>query len=142
SRLVKDHTFQRIELALPGGLIERAHGLSVAGLPTHADAGGTKIDVLGVVFVLELRRQQAHDVHGRVTTVSGEGLRLFASTDLFRQHPGEVANNTTHVMQLSLSRDVARDPARILNVLVTVEDLPDGFWLIAHRVPQVNRENQ
>ena len=53
-RLVQDHAFVRIEIAIPGCLFERPHCLGVAGLPTHTDAGGTKIDVLGVVLVLEL----------------------------------------------------------------------------------------
>src|SRR5436190_7844433 len=62
---VQDDARERVDLVLPRRLIECAHGLGVAGLPAHADAGGAEVDVLGVVLVFELRRQQPHDVHDR-----------------------------------------------------------------------------
>ena len=37
--------------------------LRVARLPALADAGRAEVDVLGVVLVVELRRQQAHHMH-------------------------------------------------------------------------------
>src|SRR5436190_15868619 len=62
-RLMQDHAFERIELALPCSTRERAPGRLIAGVPTHADAGRTEIDILGVIFAIELRRQQADYVH-------------------------------------------------------------------------------
>ena len=46
------------------------------------------------------------------------------------------------LMQLPLARDVARDAARILDVLVPVEHLPDRVRLVAHRVPEMDGEDQ
>src|SRR5262245_64089446 len=73
---------------------------------------------------------------------SGEGLRLFCLANVFRQHPGEVTNNVAHVVHLALPRDMTRDSAGVLDVLVTVENLPDCGGLIAHRIPQVDRKDQ
>ena len=40
----------------------------------------------------------------------------------------------------ALAHDVGRDPARILNVLVAVEDLPDGLGLVPRRMPKMHCE--
>src|SRR5262245_4286399 len=45
-------------------------------------------------------------------------------------------------MDLPLSPDVARDATGILNVLVSVEHLPDRLRLRSHRIPHMHRENQ
>jgi hypothetical protein len=47
-----------------------------------------------------------------------------------------------HVVHLPLSRDVARNSARVLNVLLPVEDLPDGAWFVAYGIPKVHRKDQ
>src|ERR1051326_3622405 len=46
-RLMQDNTFERIELALPGGTLDRLPRIGVARFPPHANAGGAEIDVLG-----------------------------------------------------------------------------------------------
>src|SRR5215831_4229018 len=142
SRFVQNDTLLGIELAIPRRLLERAHGLCVAGLPAHADAGRAEIDVFGVVFVRKLRRQQAHNMHGCMAAVGRERLRLRSPANLFRQQRGEPANNMPHVMQLTLPRDVACDSAGILNVLMAVEDLPNRAWLFTHRIPEMNRKDK
>ena len=43
---------------------------------------------------------------------------------------------------LALAHDVVGDAARILNVLLAVQHLPDGLRLLAHRVPQMHGEDQ
>src|SRR5262245_4328427 len=61
--LVQDHPIEWIELAIPRRLLEHARGLGVARLPALADAGGAEVDVLGVILVLKLRREQPHHMH-------------------------------------------------------------------------------
>src|SRR5215472_4811592 len=45
-------------------------------------------------------------------------------------------------MGLALPHDVVADAARILNVLVAVENLPNGLRLFSCGVPQMHREDQ
>jgi hypothetical protein len=45
-------------------------------------------------------------------------------------------------MGLLLARDVARNAARVLNVLLTVENFPDRLWHWPLRIPQVNGEDE
>ncbi len=55
---------------------------------------------------------------------------------------GEFVDDVAHVMHLPLPRDVARDAAGVLDVLLPVEHLPDRVRLLAHRIPQMHREDQ
>ncbi len=43
---------------------------------------------------------------------------------------------------LALTSNVARDPTRILDLLVAVEDLPDGLRLVSGRMPEMHGENE
>src|SRR5262245_46659501 len=43
---------------------------------------------------------------------------------------------------LALAQDVARDPARILDVLGAIEDLPDSLRLFPGGVPEMHGEDQ
>jgi hypothetical protein len=45
-------------------------------------------------------------------------------------------------MGLALPHDVVADAARILNVFVAVENLPNGLRLFSGGVPQIHREDQ
>ena len=75
------------------------------------------------------RKRRALALAGVLRTSSGSSL-------------ARSLNDVAHVVHLALARDVACDPAGILDVLLTVEHLPDGLRLLAHRVPQVHREDQ
>src|SRR3974390_414916 len=77
-----------------------------------------------------------------MATVSGERLGLLCLTNFFRQHLREITNDVPHVMQLTLPCDVARNSAGVLNVLMTVENLPDSPRCITHWVPKMNRKDQ
>ena len=46
------------------------------------------------------------------------------------------------LMHLSLARDVARDATRILNVLLAIEHVPNGFGFRPDRIPHMHCENQ
>ena len=70
--------------------------------------------------------------------------RLVAA--LFRQQLREVRDDVAHVVHLTLSRDVACDPAGVLDVLLTVEDLPDrlrlrpiGFHICTAKISELRR---
>src|SRR5260370_40021857 len=58
--------------------------------------------------------------------------------DQFNQLRAQVAQ----LVNLTLFRNMTRDAARVLDVLLSVEHLPDGLWLRSNRVPHVHRENQ
>src|SRR5690349_3157479 len=45
-------------------------------------------------------------------------------------------------MSLELTRDMGGNAARILNVLLAIEDLPDRLGLRPDRVPHVNGEDE
>src|SRR5262249_6009746 len=77
-------------------------------------------------------------MHGRMAAVSRERLRLRSPANLFRQQRGEATDDMSHVMQLTLPRDVACHSAGVLNVFMTVENLPDCVWLLTHRIPEMN----
>jgi hypothetical protein len=71
---VKDDTRQRIELAHPR--LAREHRLRVrlACFPTLPDSGLAEIDVLGVVLVVQLRREQLDHVHAGLTAQPSNSL--------------------------------------------------------------------
>src|SRR6266545_7419885 len=130
--LVQDDAFERIAIVLPGLARERPHGVGVAGLPAAADAGRCEVDILGVVLVVEPRRQEPDHVHAREAAIGAQLLSLLAlvggdQLDQLRHH-------VTQLVHLALARDVARHPARILDVLVAIEPPPHGLRRAARRV--------
>src|SRR5574338_1372989 len=70
--LMDEDASQRIDLAIPGLLLDRAPHVVVAGLPAPADAIGTEIDVLGVVLAIEPRGQQPNQMHGGAAAIGRE----------------------------------------------------------------------
>ena len=109
--LVKDDTLNRIKLAPPGRLFERSCRCCVACLPARADPGRTEIDVLGMVFVLDTRRQQAHNVHLCLTAISSKLSHRLAISQFGRNLLNKLANNVAQSMGLLLSGNVAGYPA-------------------------------
>jgi hypothetical protein len=45
------------------GLREHPAGIVEAGLPTTTNSIAAEIDILGVIFVLQMLREEPHDVH-------------------------------------------------------------------------------
>jgi len=122
---VQDYAFDRIKLSLPRRLLECSHRGLVTCLSAHADSGWTKIDILGVVLVFETRRQEAHDVHLRYAPIAGEFAHCLALAYFVWKVPNQLANDVAQSMRLLLPADVARNTARVLNVLLTVQNFPD-----------------
>src|SRR5215468_10084286 len=97
---MEDHALDRIELSPPWRPLERPHCGLVTCLPAHADSGWTEIDILGVVFVLETRRQEAHDMHLRHTPMAGEFAHCLALAHIIRQMPNQLADDVAQSMGL------------------------------------------
>lgn len=47
---MQDHAVDRVELSLPGLLLDHAQRVGIAGLPALADSGRTEINVLGMIL--------------------------------------------------------------------------------------------
>ena len=58
-----------IAIVVPGRTLQRTHRIGVTRFLAQADSTSAEIDVLGVVFIVEPRRKQPHDVHLRPAAV-------------------------------------------------------------------------
>src|SRR6266540_829854 len=81
-------------------------------------------------------------MHARVAAIPGELLIEWIVLLLLGHIFEEIGDDVPKLVRLALAHDVARDPARILNVLLAIEDLPDSLRLLSGRVPEMHRENQ
>src|SRR5262249_17901979 len=124
-RLVKDYAFNRIKLSLPRSPLECSHRGLVTRLSAHADSGGTEIGIFGVVFVFKARSQKTHNVHLRHAPIAGQFAHRLALAYIIRNMPNQLTNHMAQSMGLLLPGDVACDAARVLNVLLTMENFPD-----------------
>src|SRR5262245_54888455 len=124
-RLVQDYAFDRIKLSLPRRLLECSHRGLVTCLSTHANSGGTEIDIFSVVLVFETWCQEAHNVHLRHAPITSQFAHCLALAYIIRNVPNQLADHMAQPMGLLLPGDVACDTARVLNVLLTVENFPD-----------------
>ena len=124
-RLVQDYAFDRIKLSLPRRLLECSHRGLVTCISAHADSRWTEIDIFSVVLIFETRRQKAHDVHLCHAPIAGEFAHRLALAYFVWKVPNQLANDVAQSMRLLLPGDVARNTARVLNVLLTVQNFPD-----------------
>src|ERR1700730_12013571 len=70
-QLVQDDPFQRVARVVPRRPLQRTPGVGIARLPAVANPARAEIDVLGVVFIVQPRGEELHDVHAREATVLG-----------------------------------------------------------------------
>src|SRR5258708_26757873 len=66
---MKNDAVEWTELSLPRSQLDGAARMRVTRRPALANTPGSEIDILGVVFIVEVRRQQPHDVHARYTAI-------------------------------------------------------------------------
>src|SRR3977135_512883 len=59
---MQNNAFERITRVLPGFALQHTRGVGIAGFPAAADTLRTEVDVLGVIFVFQTRRQEPHDI--------------------------------------------------------------------------------
>src|SRR5258708_34346251 len=64
------------------------------------------------------------------------------TADVLGDQFNQLRDHVAQLVNLTLSRNMTRDAARVLDVLVPVKYFPDGLWLRSNRVPHVHRENQ
>src|SRR5262249_29264166 len=127
-----------IDVRFPGRCLERPAGVAETGCPTPLNAVSTEVDVLGVIFAVEARREQAHDMHASEASIVrhlADELRL--SFRLWNPF-GQFGNDVAEAVDLFLSLYVGNRSARILNFLLTMHDPPDALGLRAIWVPNVN----
>ncbi len=139
---VKNNSREWIELADPGRTIENRPGVRITCVPALHNAGWAEIDVLGVALHFQLRCQQPHHVHPGLTAISSQFSHHVAIALHLGQTRGKLADDMTQTMRLLLARNMARDPAGILHVLVPIEHFRHRGGLGAGRIPHVDREDQ
>ena len=123
--LVQDYTFDRIELSLPRCLSKCSHcGLETC-FPAQANPGWAEVNVFGVILIFESRRQEANNVHLRHASVACQFLHRIGLTHIIAQVADQLADDVPQPMRLLLPSNVARNPARVLDVLLTMQHFPD-----------------
>jgi hypothetical protein len=140
--LVKHDAGERIELADPGRARQYRPRMRIAGVPALLDAIRAEVDVLGMGFAIELRREQAHHMHPGLAAITCQFARRSAAALGFRQVRDKLVDDVTQPVDLLLPHDLAGDPAGILHILVPVEHFRHGGRLRARRIPQVDGEDQ
>src|SRR5207245_7733114 len=85
-QLMQDDPFQRVARVVPRRPLQRAPGVAIARLPAKANPGRPEIDVLGVVFIVQPRGEELHDVHAREAPVLGQILDERTNTDVVWPH--------------------------------------------------------
>src|SRR5258708_31661800 len=101
--LMQNNARERIELAYPGLAFEHRSGVAIAGVPALHDAGGTEIDILGVVLAGELWGEQPHHMHPCRATVACQLPHRFAVTLGLGQSRGELGDDMAQAMRLLLA---------------------------------------
>src|SRR5215831_4054328 len=125
SKLVQDYALDWIELSLPRRPLEHLHCSLVTRVPAHADSTLTEIDILHVVLIFETRRHEGHKVHLRYTPITGEFAHCLALAHIIRQKANQLIDDVAQPVGLLQPSNVARNSARVLNILLTVEHFPD-----------------
>src|SRR5947207_2677299 len=95
-----------------------------------------------MIFVLKPRRKKPHHLHTRETAIARKLAHRSALAFTLRQMFDQLGDDVSQLVHLSLARDMVRDSAGILDVLVTMEHVPDGRWLRSGRIPHVDGKDQ
>src|SRR5258705_6505271 len=87
-RIVQDDAFERVAIVVPCGPLHSPHRIAIACLPALTNATRAEVDILGVIFIIEPRRQQPYDVHLCPAAVLGQVLddRVVALTLGYEPH--------------------------------------------------------
>ena len=83
-----------------------------------------------------------HDMHLRPAAIFGQVLDDRMVAFLLRYEFHQLRDDVTQLVHLALLRNVVCNPARILDVLLTVEHLPDRFRFGPHRIPHMHGKDQ
>src|SRR5262245_19892494 len=99
----------------------------MARFRTQTNARRAEVDIVGVAFIVQPRREQSHDMHARQAAILGQILDDGMIASVLRDQFGQFRDHVPQLVDLTLSRNMARDAARVLDVLVPVEHLPKSF---------------
>jgi hypothetical protein len=83
----------------------------MARFPAPANSACAEVDVLGVIFVIEQRRQQPYDVHAGQASLLRQVPDKGIVALLLGYQFDEFRDNVTELMHLPLPLDMARDTA-------------------------------
>src|SRR5215472_17084623 len=120
-RRVQDDALERIARVVPRRPPQRTPRVGIARLPAQANPRRAEIDVLGVVFVVQSGPEELHDVHARQAAILGQVLDDRTIAGVIWHQSDQLRDHVAQLVDLTLSRNMTRDAARILNVLVAVE---------------------
>ena len=139
---VQDHALQWIAVIFPWLAFQRAESISVTNLPAAANTGWAEVDVLGVILIVKPRRKQTNHVHARQTAILAQLPNARVLAFLLGDELDQLRHDVAQLVDLTLTCDMAGDPARILNVFVAMQDLPDGLRLNSCWIPHMDRVDQ
>src|SRR5215471_3884130 len=141
-RLVQNDAFERVACIVPGRAAQCTDRVGITGFPAQANARRAEIDILGVVFIVQARCEQSDDMHACQAAILGQILHQRVLAGVLGDQFDQFGNPVAQLVHLTLSRDVTRDAARVLDVLVPVEHFPDRLGLWSHGIPHMHREDQ
>ena len=128
-RFVQDHAIEQLRTRRSRGVPPAPawcrHSLS----PSACGCPPGEIDVLGVALIVEAGGEQPHHMHARLAAIAGKLLYQRIPLHLIGDIFEKLGNDMAKLVRLALAQDVARNPARILDVLCAIQNLPDGFGL-------------
>src|SRR6516225_8811758 len=124
-RIVYGDTCYWVDGRFPGAALQHSHDIGIARLPACMDASAGKIDVAQMIFVIETWRFKSHNVHERTAAKAGHFLNLRCFTLRIRHQANKFAHDMTKLMDMFLARNVTVSAAGILDILLTIKNLPD-----------------
>ena len=95
-----------------------------------------------MIFAIERRCEQAHDMHPRLAGIMHQIFGVGVFENLRGHQFAQFIDHMAKAMNLPLPPDMRGRAAGILNILLPVHHLPDGFGFCAVRVPEMDREDQ
>jgi hypothetical protein len=133
--------FGRIDLCFLWGIRKNTARIAITNRPAAADALSAEVDVLGVVLAFEggaRSRTTCMRVRHPYAAISRTRLVSHSPSGKY----GELGDDVPQAVNLLLPSNVANGAARILNVFLAVQNLPDRLWFWSARIPHMDREHQ
>ena len=81
-------------------------------------------------------------MHAREATIGSQFAHRVAVAYWLRDITDELIDDVTQAMQLHLARNVARNPAGVLDILLAMCDFPHRLGLGSNWVPHLDGKNQ
>src|SRR6516165_1569012 len=138
---VQIEAFERIEIAFPWRFGQHRTAIVQTCLPARADSGTAEVEILHMVLAPDLWGEEPDNVHPCQTAIARHFPDSIAPALRFGQPGGKLGNNMAQAVNLFLPPDVTDGAARILNILLAVENLRDRLRLRPIRVPDVDSEH-